>query len=123
MVGRATRPSAQELRRAVLLVLANKQDLEGAMTPVEITQQLARLPRNKKPGRDLVSNEMLQHLGTEGRLFLKGLVNRTLHQGETPAWRRVQIIPIDKNKGPRVSVPSLWRVTLRNLPNVACDRT
>ena len=38
---------AQELRRAVLLVLANKQDLEGAMTPVEITQQL-KLHLNKE---------------------------------------------------------------------------
>ena len=47
LVGRATRPSAQELRRAVLLVLANKQDLDGAMTPVEITQQL-KLHLNKE---------------------------------------------------------------------------
>lgn len=29
-----------ELRRAVLLVLANKQDMQGAMSPMEITQQV-----------------------------------------------------------------------------------
>ena len=37
----------QELRRAALLVLANKQDLEGAMSAVEITQQL-KLHTNKE---------------------------------------------------------------------------
>ena len=31
-----------ELRRSVLLVLANKQDLQGAMSPMEITQQVRR---------------------------------------------------------------------------------
>ena len=38
---------SQELRRAALLVLANKQDLEGAMSPIEITQQL-QLHLNKE---------------------------------------------------------------------------
>ena len=36
-----------ELNRAVLLVLANKQDLPGAMSPMEITQQL-KLHLNKE---------------------------------------------------------------------------
>ena len=39
-----------ELRRAVLLVLANKQDLPGAMSPMEITQQVHASPLpNLKP--------------------------------------------------------------------------
>mmetsp|Transcript_16465 Transcript_16465/g.33105 ORF Transcript_16465/g.33105 Transcript_16465/m.33105 type:complete len:88 (+) Transcript_16465:1-264(+) len=37
----------EELRRACLLVLANKQDIEGAMSPIEITQ-LLKLHLNKE---------------------------------------------------------------------------
>ena len=33
----------EELRNAVILVLANKQDLAGAMSPMEITQQVPRV--------------------------------------------------------------------------------
>jgi len=39
--------TSEELRTAALLVLANKQDLDGAMTAVEITQQL-QLHANKQ---------------------------------------------------------------------------
>jgi len=43
----ATMTANEELRKAVLLVLANKQDLKGAMSPIEITQQL-KLHQNKE---------------------------------------------------------------------------
>jgi small GTP-binding protein len=40
----ATMTANEELRKAVLLVLANKQDLKGAMSPIEITQQVCESP-------------------------------------------------------------------------------
>ena len=33
-------PQEEELRKAILMVFANKQDLEGAMTPAEISNAL-----------------------------------------------------------------------------------
>ena len=69
-------PASQELRRAALLVLANKQDLEGAMSPIEITHEL-KLHLNKDHAWQIQPCSAVTGAGLfEGMVRAEGALNR-----------------------------------------------
>ena len=82
---------------------------EDTFTIQELNFALKKLKQRKSPGPDHIHNEMLMHLGQEGKKALLHLINMTWNKGTIPKpWRNAHIVPILK-KGKDPKVPKSYR--------------
>ena len=67
---------------------------EEDFTISELNRAMKKLKARKSPGQDKIHNEMLVHLGHEGKLAVLSLINYTWQQKAIPkAWRNA-VVPI-----------------------------
>ena len=71
--------------------------MEQPITQTELTSALQRLKTRKSPGPDLISNEMLTHLGSTAQGKLLEIFNSSWNQGVLPQiWREAIMKPLLK---------------------------
>lgn len=83
------------------------------ITPAEIKNQINKLPTNRAPGYDLITNEILKHLSHKSILFLTIIYNamlRLLHF--SPIWKFSVIIMIPKPNKPKHIVDPYRSISL-----------
>ena len=70
----------------------------------ELETALKKLKKRKSPGPDKIHNEMLQHLGENGKRMLLNIINKTWMEGQLPrAWKNAHVVPILKtDKDPQI---------------------
>ena len=82
---------------------------EDVFTLQELSFALKKLKKGKSPGPDNIHNEMIIHLGPQGKKVLLHLINMTWNNGKIPKpWRNAHIIPIHK-KGKDPKIPKSYR--------------
>ena len=77
--------------------------LSDEFTIQELEHALKNLKLKKSPGPDKIHNEMLQHLGRNGKNILLKLINLSWTKSQLPrAWKNAHIVPIlKKDKDPK----------------------
>eukprot|EP00663_Eupelagonemidae_sp_cell21sb_P006070 gene6070-4240_t len=98
-LGRPTPSTKRPIPRGLL------EDMKEVCTPFvpgELQTALRSLKRRKAAGPDGIANEMLLHLGEQGKEVLLRLANASWGTATVPAaWRVAEIIPIlKKDKDP-----------------------
>ena len=83
--------------------------MTNPLTLQELEKVLSKLKKNKSPGPDGITNEMLTHLSTASRLKLLEIFNLTWEEGRLPQiWKEAIMMPVHK-KGKDKSKSSSYR--------------
>eukprot|EP00660_Eupelagonema_oceanica_P019225 gene19225-biopygen5966 len=89
----------------------------------ELGVVLRSLRKRKAAGPDTIANEMLSHLGPQGREALLALCNASWAHAEVPrAWRRAEIIPLLKKGKDAQAAKSYRPVALTSSVAKAMER-
>ena len=82
------------------------EELEGA---------LGKLKKNKAPGPDKVSNELLLLMDQQTKTLLLGYYNQIWEHGEAPdSWKEAVVVPIYKGKGADTDPANYRPISLLN---------
>lgn len=66
-------------------------------TAAEFEKAVHSLKKNKSPGKDAITNEMIQHLGPKARMVFLKILNKSWMEGITPqTWKEAIMVPIHK---------------------------
>ena len=92
---------------------ANAEPFETDLTLQEMKKALKKLKPRKAPGPDGLHNEMLKHLGNEGKVILLKYINITWRSGNLPfVWKTAVIKPILKKNKPAENLSSYRPISL-----------
>ena len=84
---------------------------------------MKKLKSRKSPGPDSIHNEMLTHLGNEGRKIILGLINLTWTKGELPRmWKIATIKPLLKKGKPAEEISSYRPISLTSCLGKLAER-
>ena len=87
--------------------------LSAGFSAAELAEALSSLKAKKSPGRDGVTNEMLQHLGPKATASLLKLFNTSWKKGQVPqAWKDAILVPIHKPGKDRTDPASYRPISL-----------
>jgi ribonuclease HI len=112
-----TRTRTAEVRQTKKNLLKIQQPCPDSMTSLfqktELNLSIQNLKKKKAPGPDGVTNEMIQHLGPNGRDRVLDLFNESWAQGIFPEeWKEAEIIPIAKKGKPKTNKSSYRPISL-----------
>ena len=86
-----------------------EENMTSPLTSAELEKAVLSLKKNKSPGRDAITNEMIQHLGTKARSVLLKILNKSWKEGTVPqTWKEATMVPIHK-KGKGKQDPHNYR--------------
>ena len=84
---------------------------------------LRKLKPRKSPGPDNIHNEMLIHLGNQGKMILLYFFNLTWKSGKLPlSWKNAVIKPILKKGKPAEDTKSYRPISLTSCLGKICER-
>ena len=103
----------KELKNKEKSASTNNKIFEENFTFSELNSALKKLKARKSPGPDCIHNEMLKHLGHQGKLVLLEFINTTWHQGRLPSsWKIATIRPVLKKGKPEEDLASYRPISL-----------
>ena len=103
----------KELKNKEKSASTNNKMFEEKFTFSEFNSALKKLKARKSPGPDCIHNEMLKHLGHQGKLVLLEFINTTWHQGRLPSsWKIATIRPVLKKGKPEEDLASYRPISL-----------
>ena len=77
----------------------------------------------KAPWPDVISNEMLTHLGPTGKRILLKIINQTWKTGKLPkSWKTANVIPIPKKGKPKDKLASYRPISLTSCISKIAER-
>jgi len=89
----------------------------------ELKKALRKLKSRKSPGPDSIHNEMLTHLGSEGKKIVLSLINLTWAKGEVPRmWKIATIKPLLKKGKPADEISSYRPISLTSCLGKLAER-
>ena len=89
----------------------------------ELNTAMKMLKPRKSPGQDGIHNEMLTHLGTEGKKVILNLINKTWTTGELPSsWKIAIIKPLLKKGKPAEDISSYRPISLTSCLGKLAER-
>ena len=84
---------------------------------------MKKLKARKSPGQDKIHNEMLVHLGLEGKRAVLGLINFTWQKKMFPkAWRNAVVSPILKKGKPQEEMSSYRPISVTSCLGKLAER-
>ena len=94
----------EDRKRQVRDEIKNRQDDQNSseymnqpLNMKELEGGLRTLQSKKSPGRDKITNEMLEHFGYRAKSILLAIFNNSWKTGHVPqSWREADIVPIYK---------------------------
>ena len=96
---------------------------EEDFTLAEMNKCLRKLKPRKSPGPDNIHNEMLIHLGNQGKMILLYFFNLTWKSGKLPlSWKNAVIKPILKKGKPAEDTKSYRPISLTSCLGKICER-
>ena len=96
---------------------------EEDFTLAEMNKCLRKLKPRKSPGPDNIHNEMLIHLGNQGKMILLYFFNLTWKSGKLPlSWKNAVIKPILKKGKPADETKSYRPIFLTSCLGKICER-
>ena len=96
---------------------------EEDFTLSELNRAMKKLKARKSPGQDKIHNEMLSHLGHEGKLVVLKLINHTWQKREFPkAWRNAVVSPILKKGKPQEEMSSYRPISVTSCLGKLAER-
>ncbi|GFR70769.1 RNA-directed DNA polymerase from mobile element jockey [Elysia marginata] len=92
---------------------ANQRYWTTEFTMAELELAIRKGKTGKAPGRDSVTQEMIQNMSPSAKLKLLALYNRTWTEGSVPvAWRTATIVPILKGWKSQKEISSYRPISL-----------
>ena len=89
----------------------------------ELRTAMRKLKPRKSPGPDGLLNEMLTHLGTEGKRVILCLINMTWSKGELPkSWKIAIVKPLLKKGKPAEEISSYRPISLTSCLGKLAER-
>ena len=102
---------------------ANTKLFDEIFSQSELKKAMKKLKSRESPGPDSIHNEMLTHLGNEGRKIILGLINLTWTKGELPRmWKIATIKPLLKKGKPAEEISSYRPISLTSCLGKLAER-
>ena len=96
---------------------------EENFTLFELNRAMKKLKARKSPGQDKIHNEMLVHLGLEGKRAVLSLINFTWQKKLFPkAWRNAVVSPILKKGKPQEEMSSYRPISVTSCLGKLAER-
>ena len=100
-----------------------RTDICAPFSQAELAVALEKISNGKSPGPDGLPNELLKNLSRKGREHLLALINRSWHEGATPAsWRSAVIVAIPKKGKPPSETGSYRPISLLSSISKVAER-
>ena len=97
--------------------------MEKDFTKEELEQGLRQMKKEKSPGPDGITNELLQHLGPVAKEILLRIFNASWKNASVPqAWREATMIPIHKQGKERSKAESYRPISLTSCVGKLMER-
>ena len=101
----------------------NAQIFEENFSNRELEMAMRKLKSRKSPGPDGIHNEMLTHLGNEGKQVILNLINMTWTTGELPkSWKVATVKPLLKKGKPAEEISSYRPISLTSCLGKLAER-
>ena len=97
--------------------------MNNPFTINELEKCLTVLNNCKSPGPDLITNEMLKHLGLKAKKVLLKIFNNSLQRGTVPqVWKEANMIPIHKKGKSKDNVKNYRFISLTSCVGKVMER-
>ena len=103
--------------------LPEEEIMTEPFTQMELEDGIKQLKKEKSPGPDDITNELLQHLGTSAKQVLLDIFNSSWENASVPqVWREAKMIPIHKKGKDKRSADSYRPISLTSCVGKLMER-